>query len=51
MTSNVNFKVDEADIAFEEELLHSSHSVKSWLRYLDHKKGASPGVRNMLYER
>ena len=41
----------ESDIQYEEDLLRNNFSVKSWLRYLEHKKSAPPAVRFMIFER
>lgn len=38
-------------IPFEEELLRNPYSLKSWLRYLDHKRGASASQRIFIFER
>lgn len=42
---------EESDIAFEEDILRNSYSVKAWWRYLEHKRTAPRAVRNMIYER
>eukprot|EP01128_Nolandella_sp_AFSM9_P005156 TRINITY_DN2456_c0_g1_i1.p1 TRINITY_DN2456_c0_g1~~TRINITY_DN2456_c0_g1_i1.p1 ORF type:complete len:829 (-),score=203.80 TRINITY_DN2456_c0_g1_i1:83-2569(-) len=39
------------DIPYEEDVAANKHSVNSWLRYLNHKQGAKPSVRNLIYER
>lgn len=49
-------EIQDSDIAFEEELLRNPHSVKLWMRYIDHKSGAmgdedTSGSTNLLYER
>lgn len=41
----------EDDIQYEEDIMRNMFNVKSWLRYLDHKKSASPLVRFLIYER
>ena len=48
--SMVVFKEDE-DLPYEEDILRNPYSVKSWLRYIEHKKGASKLVVNLVYER
>ena len=50
-----NLEIQEGDIAFEEELLRNPHSVKLWMRYIEHKSCESEedemvGI-NLLYER
>ncbi|KNC83157.1 hypothetical protein SARC_04586 [Sphaeroforma arctica JP610] len=42
------FVVDDLDIPFEEDLLRNTYSVKAWMRYLDHKKGAPRSQRDMV---
>lgn len=42
---------EEDDIPYEEEILRNPCAVKCWLRYIDHKKGSSKNVINMVYER
>lgn len=41
----------EEDLPYEEEILRNPFSVKHWLRYIDHKKGAPKHEINMIYER
>lgn len=36
---------------YEEEILRNPFSVKHWLRYIEHKKGAPKHEINMIYER
>ncbi|KAI9003360.1 hypothetical protein DFJ74DRAFT_435548 [Hyaloraphidium curvatum] len=43
--------LDELDIPFEEDLNRNQFALKSWLRYLDHKRNAPPAQRIFLYER
>jgi hypothetical protein len=38
-------------VQYEEDLLRNNFSVKSWLRYLEHKKRAPLAVRFTIYER
>ncbi|KAL7676129.1 hypothetical protein ACOME3_002388 [Neoechinorhynchus agilis] len=33
-----SLKIDKEDVAFEEEILRNRFSVRSWLRYVDHKQ-------------
>lgn len=42
---------EEDDLPYEEEILRNPHSVKCWLRYVEHKKDASSQQRNLIYER
>ena len=39
---------EEDDIPYEEEILRNPCAVKCWLRYIDHKKGSSKNVINMV---
>ncbi|XP_026327401.1 pre-mRNA-splicing factor SYF1 [Hyposmocoma kahamanoa] len=41
----------EEDLPYEEEILRNPFSVKHWLRYIEHKKGAPKHEINMIYER
>ncbi|XP_013182935.2 pre-mRNA-splicing factor syf1 homolog [Amyelois transitella] len=41
----------EEDLPYEEEILRNPFSVKHWLRYIEHKKGAPKNEINMIYER
>jgi pre-mRNA-splicing factor SYF1 len=41
----------EEDVQYEEDILRNSFSIKAWLRYIDHKRGASPMARFLIYER
>ena len=41
----------ELELALEEDVLNNPYSYKSWYRYLDFKKDASPKERNKIYER
>ncbi|XP_041370766.1 pre-mRNA-splicing factor SYF1-like [Gigantopelta aegis] len=42
---------EEEDLAYEEDILRNPFSVKCWLRYLEHKKGSSREVINLIFER
>ena len=44
-------KKEEDDLPYEEEILRNPYSVKSWLRYIEHKKKAPKNILNMVYER
>ncbi|CAM9979894.1 unnamed protein product, partial [Heterosigma akashiwo] len=41
----------EADFEYEEEISRNPYALKSWWRYLDHKKNARPKTRYVVYER
>ncbi|RVE48793.1 hypothetical protein evm_006567 [Chilo suppressalis] len=41
----------EEDLPYEEEILRNPFSVKHWLRYIEHKKGAPKQQINLIYER
>ncbi|VVD00889.1 unnamed protein product [Leptidea sinapis] len=41
----------EEDLPYEEEILRNPFSVKHWLRYIEHKKGAPKNEINLIYER
>ena len=51
----VELEIQDNDIAFEEELLRNPHSVKLWMRYIEHKSSESEEDdtrgTNLLYER
>ena len=48
----VQLNITEADFIHEEEILRNPHSVKSWLRYIEHKQEDGDfGALNMIYER
>eukprot|EP00898_Chlorokybus_atmophyticus_P007007 jgi/Chlat1/7307/Chrsp58S06932 len=42
---------DEADLAYEEELLRNPFALKTWWRYLHARKDAPPRKRQLIYER
>ena len=42
---------EDEDLPYEEDILRNPFSVKSWLRYIEHKKGSSKNVLNLIYER
>lgn len=50
---NYSFEIfqSEEDLPYEEEILRNPFSVKHWLRYIEHKKGAPKHEINMIYER
>ncbi|KAL5011732.1 hypothetical protein ScPMuIL_010283 [Solemya velum] len=42
---------EEEDLLYEEDILRNPHSVKCWLRYLEHKKDGPRNALYILYER
>lgn len=42
---------EEEDLPYEEDILRNPYAVKSWLRYIDHKKAAPKNILNLVYER
>ena len=42
---------EEDDLPYEEDIMRNGYDVRSWLRYIEHKKDAPKEVVNMLYER
>ena len=42
---------DEADLAYEEDIIRNPYSVRCWLRYADHKRNAPIQQLNMVFER
>lgn len=51
MPSVNDIVIEEDDLLYEEEILRNPYSVKSWLRYIEHKEGAPTRQLNMVYER
>lgn len=54
LLQNIHLKFifqSEEDLPYEEEILRNPFSVKHWLRYIEHKKGAPKHEINMIYER
>jgi pre-mRNA-splicing factor SYF1 len=49
--SKLNLAIEDEDVPYEEDVLNNRYSLKSWWRYLQFKKVAPPGTRNMIYER
>lgn len=47
----MDIDISEADFVHEEEILRNPHSVKCWLRYIEHKQDGLPMHLNMVYER
>jgi len=43
--------LNEDDLAFEEEILRNPHSIKPWIRYIDHKSDAPKNILNLVFER
>ena len=48
---SMDIDISEADFVHEEEILRNPHSVKCWLRYIEHKQDGLPMHLNMVYER
>jgi len=42
---------EDADLAFEEEIIRNPYSVKSWFRYVDHSSSGPVKKTNIIYER
>jgi pre-mRNA-splicing factor SYF1 len=42
---------NRTQLAFEEELLRTPYSIKTWLRYAQHVQDQLPRVRYAVYER
>ncbi|CAG8613850.1 14583_t:CDS:10 [Ambispora leptoticha] len=45
------FQIEEIDIPFEEEILRNPYTLKSWLRYIDHKSEQPISQQIWIYER
>lgn len=45
---DVSYFITDEDIPYEEEVARNQYSVKSWLRYLDHKEEALRNARGSL---
>ncbi|CAJ0634421.1 7063_t:CDS:10 [Entrophospora sp. SA101] len=51
-TSNIDYyMIEEIDIPFEEEILRNPYTLKSWLRYIDHKSEQPLPQQIFVYER
>ncbi|KAI7861600.1 hypothetical protein BDF14DRAFT_1866915, partial [Spinellus fusiger] len=46
-----DFMISEHDIPYEEELLRNPYSLRSWLRYIEHKRNGTLPELCFLYER
>ena len=44
----VAIEISEADFIHEEEILRNPHSVKTWLRYIEHKQDGDHEALNMV---
>lgn len=51
MPSAADIIIEEEDLLYEEEILRNPYSVKSWLRYIEHKENSPAKQLNMVYER
>ncbi|CAG8523295.1 12229_t:CDS:10, partial [Ambispora gerdemannii] len=45
------YQIEEIDIPFEEEILRNPYTLKSWLRYIDHKSEQLISQQIWIYER
>ncbi|RIA91251.1 pre-mRNA splicing factor SYF1 [Glomus cerebriforme] len=45
------YMIEELDIPFEEEILRNPYTLKSWLRYIDHKSEQQLSHQIFVYER
>ncbi|CAB4406292.1 unnamed protein product [Rhizophagus irregularis] len=45
------YMIEELDIPFEEEILRNPYTLKSWLRYIDHKSEQQLSQQIFVYER
>ncbi|KAJ2558904.1 pre-mRNA-splicing factor syf1 [Coemansia sp. RSA 1933] len=43
--------IKEEDLPFEDEVQREPYKVRSWLRYVDHKKGGPARIVSIIYER
>jgi len=41
----------EEDLVYEEEILRNPHSIKPWIRYIEHKADAPKNILNLVFER
>ncbi|XP_044761023.1 pre-mRNA-splicing factor syf1 homolog [Coccinella septempunctata] len=47
----MDIEFGDEDLPYEEEILRNPHSVKHWLRYIEHKKKSPKFEINLIYER
>ena len=40
--------LQEDDLAYEEEILRNPHSIRPWIRYIDHKQDAPKNILNLV---
>ena len=50
-TEPMHLVLNEEDLAYEEEILRSPHSIKPWIRYIEHKADAPKNMLNLVFER
>jgi len=43
--------LNEEDLPFEEDILRNPHSIKPWLRYIEHKEDGPKNMINLVFER
>ncbi|KAI9311508.1 putative Pre-mRNA-splicing factor syf1 [Dichotomocladium elegans] len=48
---DIQMPIRDFDIPYEEELLRNPYSLRSWLRYIDHKRTGTLQEQTFLYER
>ncbi|KAI9253379.1 hypothetical protein BDA99DRAFT_519620 [Phascolomyces articulosus] len=49
--ADLSLPIREFDIPYEEELLRNPFSLRSWLRYIDHKRTGTLQEQSFIYER
>ncbi|KAI9495026.1 pre-mRNA splicing factor syf-1 [Zychaea mexicana] len=49
--SDLSLPISQFDIPYEEELLRNPFSLRSWLRYIDHKRTGTVQEQSFIYER
>jgi len=47
----MNLVLNEEDLGHEEEILRNPHSIKPWIRYIEHKADAPRTILNLIFER
>ena len=43
--------LNEEDLPYEEEILRNPHSIKPWIRYIEHKADAPKNMLNLVFDR
>ncbi|KAI8139847.1 hypothetical protein BJV82DRAFT_672217 [Fennellomyces sp. T-0311] len=49
--TDISLPIREFDVPYEEELLRNPFSLRSWLRYIDHKRTGTLQEQSFIYER